>query len=55
MEPNNELILYLWNTKFSNSIQYLRGDPLLDKDLRRCDASKAKACIILSSDKNEKD
>jgi hypothetical protein len=54
-EPNNELLLYFRNSKFGQFINYIRGDPLLDKDLKRTDIAKAKACIILTSDKNVRD
>ena len=52
MEPSAELLLFFWNNIFGNFIEYLKGDPLMDRDLKRSDVSQAKACIILSSDKN---
>lgn len=41
--------LVLKSPQFENKVTYIEGNPIHQKDLRRCLAEKAKCCVILSN------
>jgi len=47
-EPNEELNAILKSPNFENKVTYIQGNPVYNKDLKRCYAEKAKCCIVLS-------
>jgi len=46
--------MFLHDPNFEISIDYLNGNPIMSKDLKRADTEKAKTCILLTN-KNSND
>lgn len=47
--PTEEMDDILKMPNFENKVTYIEGNPIYNKDLRRCMAEKAKCCVILSN------
>ena len=47
--PTDEMLGLLRTTKYKQNLVYIEGSCLQNKDLKRCDLSKAKACFVLSN------
>ena len=46
--PSPEMVEILQSPNYDVLLRYLQGDPLEEKSLKRADASKASACIVLT-------
>lgn len=44
-DSNLEIVLN--NSQYARNVFYLQGDPLVEKDLKRCQAEKSKAIVLL--------
>ena len=47
--PSDEMLGILRSTKYKANLIYIEGSCLQNKDLKRCDLSKSKACFVLSN------
>ena len=47
-EPSDEMNWLLKNDQFISNVIYIKGDPLNNEDLKRCNAEKASCCIIMN-------
>ena len=47
--PSDEMLGILRSTKYKGNLVYIEGSCLQNKDLKRCDLSKSKACFVLSN------
>ena len=47
--PSEEMNNILKLPNFENKVTYIEGNPIYNKDLKRCMADKAKCCVILSN------
>eukprot|EP00347_Sterkiella_histriomuscorum_P011662 403371596 len=47
--PSEEMSIILRSSNFENKVTYIEGNPIHQKDLKRCLADKAKCCVILSN------
>lgn len=45
--PDPLLETLIRSPEYESNVIYIQGDPLLDKDLKRCQVEKAKAVILL--------
>lgn len=47
--PSVEMETFLHNQQFELYLTYLQGNPMLDKDLKRAAATRAKTCVLLTN------
>ena len=47
-DPSVEMEGFLHNPQYELFLTYLKGNPMIDKDLKRAMVSKAKACVLLT-------
>jgi len=47
--PSVEMESFFHNPQYELFLTYLQGNPMLDKDLRRAVATRAKACVLLTN------
>lgn len=47
--PNTEMEIFLHNPSYEMFLQYLQGNPMVERDLKRAAATHAKACVILTN------
>ena len=47
--PTDEMLALLRSTMYKTNLVYIEGSCLQNKDLKRCDLSKSKACFVLSN------
>jgi hypothetical protein len=48
-EPSDEVNNILNLPQFESRVIYVKGDPLNNEDLKRCNASKASCCVIMNN------
>jgi len=47
--PSVEMINFMHQPQYELHLTYLQGNPMIDKDLRRASATKARACVLLTN------
>ncbi len=48
-QPSEEMKMVLKSPNFDSKVTYIEGKCIYQKDLKRCQAEKAKCCVILSN------
>jgi hypothetical protein len=47
--PSEEMNALLKSSTYESRVSFIQGNPLFQRDLKRCLAEKAKCCVILSN------
>ena len=48
-EPSVQMEIFLHKPEYELFLTYLQGNPLVEKDLKRAEATKANACVVLTN------